>query len=136
MGTFSATNLGSPPPPPPDVSSQQGGNPMSGVAGALAGKLGKEGSPEEMGSVSSVHPQGAMLALLETLKKSASQLAKMDEGMAPFVNRALSILEQGVGEAISKKGKGPSSGPPSAEAGEGGGSARPPQGEGGKGFPG
>jgi hypothetical protein len=107
---------------------------MSGVAGALAGKLGKQGAPEDMESVSSVHPQGAMLALLETLKKAANQMARMDEGMAPFVNRAMSILEQGVGEVISKKGApGPS---PKGEAGGAGESARPPQGEGSKGFPG
>jgi hypothetical protein len=133
MGGFQATNLGSPPPPPPDVSSQQGGNPMSGVSEALAGKLGKKETPGELGPVSGVHPQGAMLALLETIKKAANQLSRMDEGMAPFVNRATSILEQGVGEVISKKG---SSGAPSGGAGEGGESARPPQGEGGKGFPG
>jgi acetylglutamate kinase len=108
---------------------------MSGVAGALAGKLGKQGSPEDMDSVSSVHPQGAMLALLETLKKAANQLAKMDEGMAPFVNRALSILEQGVGEVISKKGA-PGASPKEGGAGGAGGSAKPPQGEGNKGFPG
>jgi hypothetical protein len=133
MGAFQATNLGSPPPPPPDVSGQQGGNPMQGVASAMANKLGKkEGPPEEMGDMSSVHPQGAMLALLDTLKKAANQLSRMDEGMAPFVNRALSILEQGVGQVISKKSAGPS-----PEGGKGEEmSARPPQGEANKGFPG
>jgi hypothetical protein len=133
MGGFTATNLSSPPPPPPDVAGQQGGNPMSGISEALAGKLGKkeEGSPEQQGA----HPQGAMLALLETLKKSAQQLARMDAAMAPFVNRALGILEQGVGEVISKKK--PEATPP--EPGSKGGmdfSTRPSTGETSKGFPG
>jgi hypothetical protein len=131
MGGFQATNLTSPPPQPEDVTRQQG---LSGISSMLAKKLGnKEGSPEDMESASSVHPQGAILALLETIKKATNQLSKMDPGMAPFVNRGMSIIEQGVGEVISKKKPSAS---PDLGAGGGEGSTRPPSGEMSKGFPG
>lgn len=107
---------------------------MSGISSALASKLGKKDTPGDMESASSVHPQGAKLALLETLKKAANQLARMDESLAPFVNRAMSILEQGVGESISKSKPGAT--PPGSGTGEEAPSARPGQGEMSKGFPG
>jgi hypothetical protein len=135
MGAFQATNLSGPPPQPPEVTGQQGGG-MSGLSEMLANKMGKkEGPPGDMDSVAGVHPQGAMLALLDTIKKAANQLARMDEGMAPFVNRATSILEQGVGDVISKKK--PAAGGSSEPGSEGPGiSAKPAQGESSKGFPG
>jgi len=134
MGGFQATNLSSPPPQPPEVTGQQGGGDLSGLSSMLAGKLKKDSTSDNMESVAGVHPQGAMLALLDTIKKAANQLARMDEGMAPFVNRATSILEQGVGDVISKKKPNAS---PSESGSEGSGmSAKPAQGESAKGFPG
>lgn len=137
MGSF-PTSLSAPPPQPPDVTGQQGANPMSGLASMLEKKAGaKGGPPGDMESVSSVHPQGAMLALLETLKKAANQMAKMDERMGPFVNRAMSILEQGVSESVSKGKNSGSATEPGSGAGTGGGaSSRAPSGEMSKGFPG
>lgn len=106
---------------------------MSGMTSMLGDKLKREGSPENLESAGSVHPQGALLALVGTVKKAAQQLARMEGDMAPFVNRAISILEQGVTEVVSKKGKaGASGGPPTGSPAE---SSPAAAGE-GKGFPG
>jgi hypothetical protein len=133
MGAFQASRLDSPPPSPPDVTGQTGASPLSGMTSMLGDKLKGGG---EQGSISGAHPQGAVLAMVEAMKKAGAQLSKIEPGMAPFVDRALSILEQGAGEVVSK-------GKPVAGAGEEpspmepppGGSKAPDSG-GGAGFPG
>jgi hypothetical protein len=103
---------------------------MSSMIGDKLKKGGGEGGPP-----SQTHPQGAVLAMLEAIKKAAQQMAKIDEGMAPYVNRALSILEQGVGEVISKKKPGAGDSPEGSPMEmPGGGDSKAPS-EGG-GFPG
>ena len=101
----------------------------------IGDKLKKGGGGED-GPPSQTHPQGAVLAMLEAIKKAAQQMSKIDEGMAPYVNRALSILEQGVGDVIAKKKPGPGGAPEGGqmEMPGGGGDSKAPS-EGG-GFPG
>ena len=127
-----------PPPSSPDVTGQQGASPFSGMSSMLGDKLQKKEGGEE-GPISGTHPQGAILAMVEAMKKAGQQLAKIEPDMGPFVNRALSILEQGVGEVVSKKKPGAGS-PESAGASPmdmppGGGGSKAPS-EGGGGFPG
>jgi hypothetical protein len=81
---------------------------MGSMIGDKLKKGGEDGPP------SSTHPQGAVLAMLEAIKKAAQQMSKIESGMAPYVNRALSILEQGVGDVVAKKK--PGAGAPEADA--------------------
>lgn len=123
MGAFSGTRLDSPPPPPPDVSGQTGASPFAGMSQMIGDKLGKKPGEDSGGQA---HPQGAVLAMFEAVKKAAEQMAKISDGMKPFVDRAMSILEQGVGEVVSKGGRPGSPGPESPEQKPGGdASARP-----------
>lgn len=132
MGT-SPLRLDSPPPQPPDVSSQTGG-PFGGVAQMMGQQKPQPGAPP--GDLASgVHPQGALLAQFQAVKKVIEQMSKLDDKMAPFATRALAILQTGVEAAVG-------GGPPGAAAGQppisgpGVQSNKPAEGEAGRGFPG
>jgi len=134
MGSFPA-RLDQPPPQPPEVSGQQGA--LGGISSMLQEKFGQR-PPGEAAPPSEVHPQGAMLAQFEAVKKVLTQMARMNEGYMPFVNRAIAILQAGLGEVISKGRAGPGVGEPPPEAGAMSAppSARAPEGESSRSFPG
>lgn len=124
MGSFSATRLDQPPPSSPDVSSQTGASPFSGMSQMIAEKLGSKPGGDKEAPISETHPQGAILAMFEAVKKAAEQMARINDEMKPFVDRALGILEQGVKQAVAKGGK-PGAGAETPEPTPGGGKEMP-----------
>lgn len=108
------------PPPPPDVAGQTGASPYAGM-GAMMQK--KDQGPDGGGGA---HPQGALIAQGEAVKKVIDQMAKMESGFGPFADRIKSLIDAGVGSVTSG---GSDSNPP---GGAPSGPAAPP----GPGFPG
>jgi hypothetical protein len=89
------------------------------------------GDPDAMKK--GAQPQGQLVAMLEPVKKVLQQMVKMNDRMQPFVQRALAILDAGMASAVQA---------PAGSQGMAGGrdnppmSAKPPEGEGAKSFPG
>jgi hypothetical protein len=131
----SPLRLDNPPPQPPDVAAQQGG-PFAGVAGMMGQQKPQPpgGPPGDLAS--GVHPQGALLAQFQAVKKVIEQMSKLDDKMAPFATRALAILQTGVEAAVGGgAGAAASAGQPPI-SGPGIQSNKAAEGEAGKGFPG
>jgi hypothetical protein len=86
-----------PPPQPPGVQAQMGGGapPFAGV-GAMMGEKAQAGNPVK--------------SALDMTEKMWANVAKANPKMAPYVDRALAILKQGVTESAGQ-GNGPAQGP-------------------------
>lgn len=116
------------PPVPPDVSGQMGQSPYAGVAGMMQQKTQQDG-----GGGDQAHPQGALVAQSEAVKKVIDQMSKMEPGFGPFADRIKSLLDAGLGAVISGGSPGQSE-PPQAGGMMGPNSMKP--GPPGAGFPG
>ena|ERR1700722_7440697 len=83
------------PPQPPGVMSQMGApDPYSGVSQMLAQKNAPQGG-------GGANPKGALAAQAEAIKKVLDQMAKMETGFGPFADRIKSLLDAGIGTAMS-----------------------------------
>lgn len=114
--------LDAPPMQPPDVTSQTG---FAGVGQMMADKA-KQDNP-----MAAAGAGGALLAQGDAVEKVLTQMAKNDK-FKPFANRIIAILKAGMAEASGAPQGGPAAqGQPPEPM-----SARPPEGEAQKGFPG
>lgn len=98
----SMPSLDQTPPQPPDITAQQGQSPYSGVSSMMQQQQGQQqgGAPD---------PKGALVAQSDAVKKVVDQMAKMEPAFAPFADRIKSLLDAGLGAAISGGGPGGSS---------------------------
>src|SRR5271168_4288818 len=94
------------PPVPPDISGQMGQSPYAGVSSMMQQQQQGAGGGQ-------AHPQGALVAQSEAVKKVIDQMAKMEPGFGQFADRIKSLLDAGLGVVISGGPPG-QSGPPEA----------------------
>ena len=94
--------LDNPPPPPGDVSAQMGA--MLQQKFAQNGQQpGQEGAPPgNLQSISDANPRGALMVKVNAIEKVMREIAQQHEAMAPYVERSLGILKQGMQEVLSQ----------------------------------
>jgi hypothetical protein len=136
--------LENPPPMSPSIQAQMGGSGggataavAKGIADRAKAAPGPGGStPPDLQSTMAAHPQGALLTMAEATRKVAQQMARMNPKFAPYAQRMIQIMDQGMGEVTGENSSGASAG----DGSNGPASAKPPQ-DGGQsspnpGFPG
>ena len=92
--------LDNPPPAPPDVQSQMGA--MLQQKFAQQGQDQGGGPPGELKSISEANPRGALMVKVNAIEKVMREIAQQHEAMAPYVERSLGILKQGMQEVLSQ----------------------------------
>ena len=115
------------PPVPPELSGQMGQSPYAGVSSMM-----KDQAQQQGGGGAQAHPQGALIAQSEAVKKVIDQMAKMEPGFGPFADRIKSILDAGLGVVVSGGPPGQSAAEKPSIMGPNSMKATPP----GSGFPG
>lgn len=122
MASRGMPRLDEPPPLPPRVGMQQGAvTPDVGVSQLLGERMRERRMPGEMSDAlaSGVsQPKGHLAAQAEAVTAVLKQMAKEDPGFAPFADRAINTIEQGLGKILSEARPGPM--PREAEVGLGG----------------
>ena len=123
-------SLDRPPALPPDVMSQMGGGSQDPLAsiGPMLGQQGQQ-QPGMPGGDMGATPNGALRTMMEPVEKVLRQMARMNDKMQPYVERALNILNMGVQEAMG----GPAPGSPQGREAQP--PRRPPEGETSMSFP-
>ncbi len=130
--------LDQPPAQPPGVTGQMGSTAQVGLM--LGNRFRQAAAPQPGGPPSElgggIHPSGALMAQADAVKKVLRQMARQSESFAPFAERAVAAIEAGLGDAIAE-GRPTAAAPVPAATPTGlQYSARPSEGEAGRGFPG
>lgn len=133
---MAGVRLDNPPPAPPDVQSQMGA--MLQQKFAQGGQPGQDGAPPpDLKSASETNPRGALMVKINAIEKVAKEIAQQHEAMAPFVERAMNTLKQGMQEVLSQGNQQSTSEPQQGAAGVqpySGGGQKPLEGHSDSGF--
>lgn len=89
--------LDNPPPAPPDVNAQMGSMLQQQFSKPQPGQM-----PGDIKSISEANPRGALIVKVNAIEKVARELVQQHEAMAPYVDRAMNILKQGMQEVLSQ----------------------------------
>jgi hypothetical protein len=91
--------LDNPPPAPPDVQAQLGSMLQERFAQA---PQAAQGPPGELRSIAEANPRGALMVKVNAIERVMREIAREHEAMAPFIERSLNILKQGMQEVLSQ----------------------------------
>ena len=93
-------------PPPPPGSTGGGGLPTAGMGEAMRASMQPGGTAGAM----ALHPQGALIAQIESVKKVIDQAATGNADFKPFADRAKAALDEGVQAVLTGKKGAPAPG--------------------------
>jgi hypothetical protein len=65
------------------------------------------------------NPQGALMMQMEAVEKVLNNMARMNDKMKPYADRAMSVLKAGMSEVSGPSGEAKEAGPMTAQAPQG-----------------